>query len=490
MRVYQPSIRLTLVKTRARDVVSGNLPANAERYKIPRIFDLTPYLSDGGVRIQKSVREPAGAFSISLTTRPYGDMLETLDMLIEPMDMIEIRMAHEPPGDDTTPEARNNWPPVVMRGFVSQIAKSESIANGAPQRSIVVSGQDYGKIWQVAQVYYLNNSGVGDNIVHSLKFFQKYASETDARLMQAKKFIKLFIREILEPYIKTITTLADRRGGMPKEIDSLISIEGIVTPFGVGNAQDMNFYQFMTKFLDVGAFNELYIEDVGASVVLVARPQPALAGDGEPCDKSTPAPETLSIGLGDVTSSQLSRSDSGVYNIFEVESSRATVIDQTLYRTLAMESATGNPLQLKELNQEADFFGERRINASITLNNPALVVGDSERKAIRPGETTKTVDWMAACRQRLIDLNKDASVFERGSLRLKGNEKLRAGMRLRVVHSSSLTVTYYVPSISHEYIPGGGFFTTAQVERGNGFILSAGIDRAPDLARRDFGGVK
>ena len=70
------------------------------------------------------------------------------------------------------------------------------------------------------------------------------------------------------------------------------------------------------------------------------------------------------------------------------------------------------------------------------------------------------------------------------------NHGLRAGMRLRVKHSSRLTVTYYVPSVSQEYIPGAGFFTTAQVERGNGFILSAGIDQAPDLARRDLGGVK
>ena len=91
---------------------------------------------------------------------------------------------------------------------------------------------------------------------------------------------------------------------------------------------------------------------------------------------------------------------------------------------------------------------------------------------------------------KIFLLNKGASVFERGSLRLKGNEALRAGMRLRVKHSSRLTVTYYVPSVSQEYIPGAGFFTTAQVERGNGFILSAGIDQAPDLARRDLGGVK
>ncbi len=117
-------------------------------------------------------------------------------------------------------------------------------------------------------------------------------------------------------------------------------------------------------------------------------------------------------------------------------------------------------------------------------------MGDDEKKELRAAEEAKGMNWIAGRRERLFLLNKGASVFERGSLRLKGNEKLRAGLRLRVKHSSRLTVTYYVPSVSQEYIPGAGFFTTAQVERGNGFILSAGIDKAPDLARRDLGGVK
>lgn len=495
MKVHQPQIRVRLIKTRSRDKVSGDLPAASARYQKPRIIDLTPYLSDGGVRTQKSVREPAGAFSISLTPRPYTDngesLLETLDNLIEPMDMIEIRLAHESPDKMKAAMAdRINWPPVVMRGFVSQVLRSESIANGTPQRSIVVSGQDYGKLLQIIQIFYLNNSVVGDNILGELKFFQKYADGSDAKNMSAADFIALLLKEVINPYLARITALADRNSGVPDEIDSRVSIDGAVSPFGIGGAQDMSVHQMLATFLDVGPFNELYIEDVGPDVVLVARPQPCWGGDGLAYDGVEVLPEAVDIGLGDVASVQLSRGDSGVYNIFEVEAARIVIVSQEIYRLSAQSEAAGNPLRMTDLNQEAALFGVRRLNASTMLNNPALVMSDSTKKEVVPIEASHDLDWVKSRRERLFLLNKSASVFERGSLRLKGNEKLRAGMRLRVKHSSALTVTYYVTAVSHEYLPGAGFFTTAQVERGNGFILSAGLDRAPDLARRDLGGIR
>lgn len=490
MKVYQPQIKVTLIKTRSRDKVSGALPAVAVRYKEPRILDLTPFLSDGGVRLQKSVREPAGAFSISLVPRPYGALLETVDALIEPMDLVEIRMAHEAPSEKLTPAERQDWPPVVMRGFVSQVARSESIADGTPQRSIVVSGQDYGKLWQILTIFYLNNSVVGDNILHGLQFFEKYASADDAKNMSAQTYIGLLLDKVLNPYLAKMTALADKKGGMPALIKAKVSITGTVSPTGVGGAQDASVHQLMSRFLDVGPFHELYIEDVGPDVVLVARPQPAWGGDGLAYDAAEVLPEAVDIGLGDVVSAQMTRSDAGVYNIFEVENSRAVLVDSNVYRALAMEAGVGNPLRMEDLNQEAAFFGVRRIAVNTNLNNPALILGDAETKEQRPAEVAKTLGWLATRVERLVQLNRDASVFERGSLRLKGNEGIRAGMRLRVRHSASLTVTYYVPSVSHEFIPGAGFFTTVQVERGNGFILSAGLALAPDLARRDLGGVK
>lgn len=492
MKVYQPQCQVTLIKSRWRTQVagqdgSGAMPANSSRYRTDPIIDLTPFLSDAGVRLQKSVREPAGAFSIGLTPRPHPDHLETLDMLIEPMDMVEIRMAHEPPkdGDD-----KNDWPPVVMRGFVSSITKSESIANGNPQRSIMISGQDYGKIWQIMQIYYLNNSVMGDNIIGQLKFFQKWVPEGAVKMLTVLQFLDLLVSSVMAPYLEAITALDTRKGGMPKSIVLKSSIEGLVSPFGFSNASDMSLYQLLAQYVDIGPFNELYIEDVGADVVMVARPQPVWRSDGTLYSTSDALPETVEIGLGDVASTQLSRSDTGVYNIFEVENSRVMWFNQEDYKLLSMDTTHGHPLRLADENQQAKYFGERRLKVSTTLNNPALVEGDAKKKEGMPEDSGTMLSWLADRRERLVQLNRDSSVLEKGSLRLKGNHKLRAGMRLKVKHSSALTVSYYVPAVSHEFIPGSGFFTTAQVERGDGFVLSAGLETAPDLMRRDLGGVK
>ncbi|MFZ4538520.1 hypothetical protein [Propionivibrio sp.] len=601
MKLYQPRIRVTLIKVRSRDYISGTSQPSSERYKDFRILDLTPYLADGGVRTQKSVREPAGAFSISLTTRPHPTYLETLDMLIEPMDLIEIRMAHDAPGPDVSAEDRKNWPPVLMRGFVSQIAKSESIANGAPQRSITISGQDYGKVWQMASIYYYSGTVNADNKIHNLSFFDKFLTANEARIMDASEFLETFVNMCLKPYIEAILSLATgkpskplaagetveqrraklqercdsltadakaeekignaaygqalqhrtdidaatssgdtigaaiaksemdsdlaqnkasnvkldaimaERTGIKKEIDQLesdttptagvsfiypnpvtlkCSLTGRISPFGVGNAQDMTFYQLLATFLDVGAFNELYIEDVGPDVIIVARPQPAWWPDLTKFVDTDVFPEAVKIGLGDVASMQLSRGDAGVYNFYEVESVQTTVYTQAQQKLIAVEEKHGNPFHFSDLNSEAAYFGERRMKVVTKVNAPDSKDGDGDYKEKRAKENEIILTWLGNRRQRIVDLNTDASVLERGSLRLKGNEKLRAGMMLHVVHSSAMTVTYYVPSVSQEYIPGSGFFTTAQVERGNGFVLSSQIKKAPDLSRRDLGGVK
>ena len=165
------------------------------------------------------------------------------------------------------------------------------------------------------------------------------------------------------------------------------------------------------------------------------------------------------------------------------------IIDQATYRSLSMASASGNPLRMEDLNQEAAIFGVRRLCVNTTLNNPALVMSNATPKEQTLAEAAKTLTWLAARSERLALLNRDASVFESGSLRLKGNEAIRAGMRLRVRHTGPILVTYYIVAVAHEFIPGAGFFTTVQVERGNGFVLSASLFDAPELARRDFGGV-
>jgi hypothetical protein len=52
-----------------------------------------------------------------------------------------------------------------MRGFVTSVSRSETMANGEPRRHVTIMGHDFGKLLQIIRIYYLNGSVVGDNIL-------------------------------------------------------------------------------------------------------------------------------------------------------------------------------------------------------------------------------------------------------------------------------------------------------------------------------------
>ena len=136
-KVYNPKISVKVLKNVARTTTDGGQPVS-ERFKgANRVIELSPWLSESsGVRLSKSTREPAGGFSITLADRIHPDDLDSLYGLLEPMDLVEIRMAHEPHKVSNPGEL-----PIVMRGFISDVTRSEGIGNnGAPQRHVVISG--------------------------------------------------------------------------------------------------------------------------------------------------------------------------------------------------------------------------------------------------------------------------------------------------------------------------------------------------------------
>jgi len=162
MKVYEPKIEVMLVKAIKRTEIIPKVPVNAKRYgKSLQSIDLTKYLSEnGGVHTSKSIREPAGAWSVTICDKAHPDFFETIYALIEPMDLIEIRMAHDP-YEYRDVEKQTIGIPVVMRGFVSMITRNEIMSGDKPIRTVTISGQDFGKILQIIQIFYLNNSIVG-----------------------------------------------------------------------------------------------------------------------------------------------------------------------------------------------------------------------------------------------------------------------------------------------------------------------------------------
>src|SRR5690606_5047312 len=145
------------------------------------------YLGDqGSVRVVKSVREPAGGFTVTFPDQHDQEGGDTVYGLVEPMDLIEIRMAADafkhprPSRDSVAPRTY----PIMMRGFVSSVSRVQSMGgDGKPQRAVTISGQDYGKIWQIVQVFLMPHippDDGGASLLTSFPFFALYGLEFSA----------------------------------------------------------------------------------------------------------------------------------------------------------------------------------------------------------------------------------------------------------------------------------------------------------------------
>jgi hypothetical protein len=245
MRAYDPRIEIRLIKAIKRKELVSGLGVVVERYGELSALRLDMILGDhGAVRVSKSVREPAGAFSITLSDRPHEKFLETVYALIEPMDMVEIRFAHDPYAIAYKNGDPEHGLPIVMRGFVSNVVRNETITGGKPIRTITVAGQDFGKILSIFQIYYLNNSVVGQNIISTLAYFQRFAEMAMAKNVSAAAYVRSTLDEVINPYLEKIAILAngDLLGAKVANKllvkDSELTIEGSVDPYLLSSFHD------------------------------------------------------------------------------------------------------------------------------------------------------------------------------------------------------------------------------------------------------------
>ena len=173
-KTMAPEFRVTLYKTMARRMVTGGdgrkVPAS-ERYSGgSRVIDLTPFFGEGSsLETSKSVRQPTGLWSMTVVDQMEAEKMDSLYGLIEPMDVIEIRMRHRP-----DPAATGMAPPVVMRGFVSSVNRDMSMgADGRPTRAVTITGADYGKVLEMIQIRYLPNYVIGQNLLTVLNLLDR-----------------------------------------------------------------------------------------------------------------------------------------------------------------------------------------------------------------------------------------------------------------------------------------------------------------------------
>lgn len=488
MKVFEPHVSVKLVKASPRTDLVDGMPVASERYGDLKAIDLTPFLGEvGGVRTSKSVREVSGGFSITLADKAFGASdakLETLYALIEPMDLIEIRFCRDPS------KYEGGLPPVVMRGLVSEVVRNETISGGQPQRSVTVEGQDFGKILQIIQIFYLNNSVVGENVLSELAFFHKYGTASDAKIKPANEFLAEVVEKVVNPYLAALVGLSDGTSIGAKVVNKWevkSSVEGSISPYAVASFNNVPLSGMLEQLLDVGPFNELYVEDTEEGIQLTGRPAPFLDAKGEPIQG---AAETITADIDEVVAMGVTRTDAGTANYYWVIDNRWTLMNNEDANLAAQSGPQENYVLFEYLNSQSRLYGFRKMEVQTMLGPPEFSNSDAVTAEQLPENVNALGAWLDKRRKILADCNKDNVLFEHGSIRLRGNEKIKAGQRLVLTRGNGVSISFYIVRVDHDFQPMQGFLSTLMVERGTGFIERAKSASSLYFTEMKLGGVQ
>lgn len=464
------------------------------------IIDLTTWLGEGSVvRVQKSVRGDGGAFAIAFVDQLMNNLEDTLYALIEPMDMIEIRFA----GDAYRYAGTSGQQlPIMMRGFVSEVGRDQVMgADGKPHRGVVVSGHDYHKLLQLIQIFNMPCTPDVANLISSFPLFSKYGPELNVQTSTA--FVQAVFDLIVNPYITRMQAAGATSGAALLAVATDIQVPDALVSTQVGSFNNGNVQELLQEYLDIGPFNEFFIEDRDAGAwgpagpYAVFRPAPVLSASSRAAlqpiqasvttgvstdSKLSPTANCVSMSTDPIISINARRSDAGVANFFWVDAPRFNMN----YGDLPMQYANyatqqgGQPYYITNYqNVNPLLYGLRKMETATHMGGATETNSGNGTPAgsDRFANQGAFIDWINNRRNLLIAINQDNVVLEHGSMHLEGNERIRAGSYLMVRYGSTpsnptgnIQSLYYGHTVTHVYEPFGNYLTEVEFDRGTNFV--------------------
>lgn len=492
-----PRFTVHLYKTISRSTVNGQDAVSSRYESKDDYIDLTPHLGEGSViRTSKSVREPSGTFSLTFADKPYAtgvqalSTLESIYGLVEPMDVVEIRLWH---GKGPKPAVL----PIKMRGFVTEVTRGQTMTPGGdPVRHVMVSGHDYGKIWQFYQIIYLRAYIERGPLLSEFHPFELWGHDV-TNVEPVQDFVSGIVNKVINPHMGKF---------MPPKapVRQLTAGDKISVQHGKINLSHQNMegslYDLMTRHSDVGHWQELYTEDYDTETHVVFRSIPAIklrttTGPGyEKIIADAPDPIFVPIKDIEVVSSSVARTDTTVGNFFWVNNPRYDMAEEILRKLSAIPDSDAT-VSLKDYPNAAEkYYGVRPIYGGTNLGEDGVFNMTSGLKADAQEERSEQmVDWITKRRIELLELNRDNAVFERGTAKIKGgplrpgsNEHMKAG-DYAVFRFGNIEYEAYVVQIDDEFSPFQGYHTTLTFERSTGFAVRTAMGsgkQAPWLAEQ------
>lgn len=481
-----PQITVRLYKTISRQTISGGQVVSSRYAGKSSYIDLTHLLGEGGsVRTSKSVKEPAGAFVITIMDKAEMESAGTFESvygLVEPMDVVEIRA-----WGGYGPMPIGSKLPIVMRGFVSDVSRSQLMGpDGRPQRSVTITGQDYGKLWQVYQVVYLPAYTEGKPLLSNFQLFELFGVGA-ANAMKAGEFVSKMVDQVINPYIA---------GFMPNTIDPAIprvlDVESSIhVKHGMVNMSQQDWqgsiYDILRSHSDTGIWNELYTEDREDGVHVVYRPIPAMElGTEELIMDDAPAPVYCSVTDGYIESLGTSRADGGVANFYWVNAPRFSLVSDLARKYFGLQDGNDTVFIKNHPNSAVQYYGVRPMYAETQLGGDDVSNMGSGLKEEDQDKREDTIsDWVTTRRVQMLKMNHDNVVLERGMARVKGGVMRANGQELMkpgdyvLFQTGQIRWRAYVTQIDHEFIPYVGYTQTLVFERGEGFAERSRMEGSP-----------
>lgn len=402
--------------------------------------DITDWFGDAcTIRTSKGIFEPYGTWSITFLDKRLG--ASSVYANLSPMDAIEIKVAHD----------GRSAPRTIMRGFVSQVRREESLGgDGKPVRRVTVSGHDVGKLWTTLSLYLNPLVREKDSVLKlaGLGPISKYLGEA-VKNMPGTELLARFT-QMMNADLQTII------GGT--SLDMTLTAagegEGDVAAGILQSMDDVTYYQFLQHVLDAGALYELWMDDPGEGAVSVRWRDLWSGGQGG------------SYNEDQIQTASVSRDDSRVSNWFWYWPRVGSVLDMKDVELQARQVGEGPQSALEHHWCAEKFFGFRKLVVQSTMLPPGWAThADEKSKEANVDGRPGFVEWVAKQTEKLKDMNKDNSRLENCTMRVSGDESARPGLWYSFTKAGA-TFNYYAVKVGHEINLWGGYFTTIHGMRG------------------------
>lgn len=434
VQLFRPRVRMT---ARAR-ALNGEL------------VDCTADLV--ALTVERAINQPAGAWSATLLSRRDAQG-HTWAQRLRPMDYVELRFGHHvPPGQD---------PPLILRGFVDQCRETWAVAGDRPQRQVIVSGRDFGKLLLVTTVATIlvalpgvaQDAAVKRQTVLQEKFLTGPLSPAD--------YLQRLEEAILYP---------DDAGGIGPPQGSLVGLPRFrlvirdIDQLGQVIAPAILQYTGPLWTLIQGFVSppvgEVIVQDAADNPELVWRWAPFHDAQGRlipPVEQDDPP---IEISTAQILQADLATSDNEVFSYYFVH---PTTMGAASFNPLvaADPHGEGNPRHRPDL---ADRYGFRMLELELRVWPwVALPASETDSDYERAG-----LDWQrhgARVAAWLEAAFGHAAQLEAGELVLSGDARIRPGRYLLVRETQQ---EFYVEAVRHhlQLAPVPQFTTTCAVTRG------------------------